>query len=291
MSKLETIQNILTFKYKNSQRELFSLKEESYIPMAQAALETIKAHNQSLPMPANVKVLKNEDRRFVFRITSDCTGSGPKTFILKVFPFNHLRHKIQYYWKRHSQSRFGFGEASALLTAAKRGLNVPEVYGHGRINDIFGQIKTDMILMQDINNHTEIGKLLETNHKDQAKCVEILNHVTPIFVKLYEASCNNIDMNLGAIMLANTPEHSNYVLDFEYSKFHEKPSLKILMSEAGHFANRCRAYLTEETVNWWFSELMQAIKIEDASTKKHLRDHFNFYSKNKLSRKKRMKLY
>lgn len=290
MDQTRPLYDVLPYISKQQPNTVFRLQDETLVAFAQKSLETFMAFNSKTSLPEYAQTIKHDYRRFVFRIHNQNQCGQPASFILKVFPFKHLRHKIQYYWKRYTQSRFGYGESLSLLNAARRGIAVPQVYGYGQITDPLGLIKFDMIMMQDLNNHTEVGRLLERHANDRNQCTEVLKRVTPIFVNLYESGCNNIDMNLGAIMLGNESQTQDRVLDFEYSKFHPQPSLNILMSMSGHFANRCREHIGNDMIEWWFDELMNAIQIDDPQTKSQLKEKFNYYSNHKLSRKRRMRL-
>ncbi|OQY03871.1 MAG: hypothetical protein B6I25_07635 [Planctomycetales bacterium 4572_13] len=190
------------------------------------------------------------------------------------------------------RSRFGFGEVNALLFASDRGLKVPKVYGYGGINGAFNLRKAEFLIMQDLDNHTDIGQLLESNRRDQEECKSVLRRAVPLFMKLYESNCNHSDLNLGSILLSNDSCCDDYLLDFEFSKFHKAPSLELLMFHAGYFIDHCSDYLTEETTDWWFREVVEAIKTCDLPAEKHLKDRFNFHrDRYLLRRKKRMKVY
>jgi len=290
MKKPVLLQDVLKNKYRCSPKYFFRFKEQSFFSMAQQVLEINDAYQNSLPFPSYVEAIKQENRRYVFRVRCEAPVVGLSSYILKFFPFRAIRHSFQYYWKRHTQSRFGFGEAKSLIIASSRGLNVPDVYGYACLKGLFNQIKTDMVMMQDLDHHTPVGELLQSNCKDQQFCKEqILRRVIPLFAKLYQTSGNNIDMNLGAILL-DDDGCDDYILDFEYSKFHKKSNLEITMSNAGHFADRCRNYLTEETIDWFIAELLKKIHINDVAVKEQLRSRFYYYFNTKLSRKERMEI-
>ncbi|RKY08571.1 MAG: hypothetical protein DRP56_03885 [Planctomycetota bacterium] len=223
-----------------------------------------------------------------------CEGqiSGLNSFVVKCWLLRNNRQRLSYYRKRYIQSRFGFGEVNALLFASDRGLKVPKVYGYGGINGAFNLRKAEFLIMQDLDNHTDIGQLLESNRRDQEECKSVLRRAVPLFMKLYESNCNHSDLNLGSILLSNDSCCDDYLLDFEFSKFHKAPSLELLMFHAGYFIDHCSDYLTEETTDWWFREVVEAIKTCDLPAEKHLKDRFNFHrDRYLLRRKKRMKVY
>jgi hypothetical protein len=272
-------------KYSTARFLLKNTELDSLLPII---LRTIEADANATSAPECVEIIKRDNRRFVFRVR--CGGiSLANSFIVKVFPFITLRHKISYYWKRHTQSRFGFGDASALLAAKSKGINTPQVYGYGYIKTLSVFPNTDMIIMQDLDDHTDIGSMLSVGTSD-AQCKDVLKRTIPILSSLYRAGCNNIDLNSGAIMLGNTCDAGDYILDFEYAKFHDKPSLEILMSEMGTFARKCSLDISSDSVDWWFGEVLRTLGITENARKKQLRERFDYHHATVLSRKTRMKM-
>jgi len=281
----------LNYKYSHTPEINFVFKNDSYTTIAHQVVTLLKAYNSSRPLPSYAEAIKQEDRRYVFRIKNENKALKFRSFIVKVFPFRTFRHKFQFYWKRHTQTRFGYGEANALVKAKNLGINVPEVYGYGQFYKKFKLLDTDIIIMQDLSNHTDIGVLLNQCRNNQNECKKILSRATPIFTNLYNCGCNNIDMNLGAILLSNEQKtNDDYVLDFEYSQFSNDKSIEILMSNSALFANNCKNILTEDTINWWIGSILDEANVTDTTEREHYKDRFRFYFNNKLSRKQRMKL-
>ncbi len=286
-SRRTILKKALRFKYSDSLKSRWWLRDDNLIPMSQSIASAVDKFNSSL-LPDNIDIIKNEDRRFILRINS--SQSFEKSFIAKVFPLCCLRHRLKYH--RMKYKRFAFGEAINLLIAAERGLNVPMVYGYGRIYGSSLLIKKDILLLEELANQTAVDKLLELNSNDQEKCAKILERTIPIIIGLYKAGCNNIGFNTGAIMLADGNSAKNdFVLDFEYVEFHDKPSLEILMFEAANFAKYCRGWLTEQTINEWRAKLLDAVKIGDNVRRESLIERFNYYFNSRLSRKERREIY
>lgn len=110
----------------------------------------------------------------------------------------------------------------------------------------------------------------------------------PLFVSLYNAGCNHIDVNSGAVMLnERNLNHEVFLLDFQHTKFYDKPSSEILMFEAGHFAKVCQNWISDETVNEWLDELLRAIDINSTDEIQKMKRCFYYYFKAELSRKHR----
>jgi len=286
-SRRTILKKALRFKYNDSLKSRWWLIDNNLIPIAQSIASAVDKFNGSF-LPDNIEIIKNEDRRFILRI--DSSQSVEKSFIAKVFPLCCLRHRLKYH--RMKYKRFAFGEAVNLLIAAERGLNVPMVYGYGRIYGSSFLIKTDVLLLEDLADQTAVDKLLELNSNDQKKCAKILERTIPIIIGLYKAGCNNIGFNTGAIMLGDGNSAKNdFILDFEYAEFHDKPSLEVLMFEAANFAKYCRRWLTEQTINEWRAKLLDAIEIGDDVKRGNLIERFNYYFNSRLSRKERLKIY
>ncbi len=287
-SKKRTLKEALRFKYKDSRKGKWWLKDDRLICVAESILSTIDECNESL-LPRNVEILKQDDRRLLLRFNSSQVVE--RSFIVKVFPLYRLRHKLKYHTKKYTQSRFGFGEAANLLIAAKRGLRVPKIYGYGRVYGFFRLIKRDIVIMEDLTGFTTLGKLLELNQTNTEKIVGLFDQVIPIFVKLYEAGCNHIDLSPTCIMLcADGSDGDGFILDFEYSNFHKQKSPELLMFEAAFFINRCRGWFANEAAYKWLDKLLDAVEIRDSSNRRKCIERFKYYFGTKLSRKRRMRL-
>ena len=223
----------------------------------------------------------------VFRVNS--LPSNIESFVVKICPFLRFKHRLEYTVVRHHI--FGISEAANLIIAADRGLNVPEVYGYGCIYDSFRLIKMSVVILEYLNHYSPVDQLLELNRGDERKCAEILDRTLPVFVGLYKAGCNNIETNLHAIMLSdNGSKPDAFVLDFEGAKFHNKPSLEILMFEAANLVKWSPQLLTEEVINNWLAKLLDAVKVDDGNLRRKMIERFNYYRITKLHRKDRRKI-
>ena len=266
----------------------FLLKSPELEPLLPILLQAIETKDDASPKSNCVEIIKPDHRRRVLRIQCEDISLA-SSFIVKIFTFVTWRHRIGYYWKRYTQSRFGFGDAHALLTAKHRGVNTPDIYGYGCIKNLSVFPETDIVIMQDLNQQTYIGDMLSQATSD-AQCQEILQRTIPILATLHQAGCNNIDLNTGAFMLGNTPEDDDYVLDFEYAQFHDKPSVEILMSEIGRFAQKANPGLSSDSVNWWLEEVLDTIGVTAPPQRKRWRERFDYYYATKLPRKTRMRI-
>ncbi len=287
-NKRGMLKTALRLKYSDSQRAKWWLKNESLIPVAKSILSDIDKCYESAS-GHNVDVIKKEDNRLVFRIKS--SSSTEISFVAKVFPLLCLRHRLKYHRMKYKHSRFAFGEAVSLLIAAERGLNVPKVYGYGCIYGSSGLIKMSVLILEDLVHHTTIGELLKLYSGNEKKCVEIMNRVIPIFITLYKAACNYINVNLGSIMLGDEDSRQNdFILDFEYATFYDSSSLELLMFESANLIKYCRAFVTNKTINEWRDKLLDAAEVRDLVSRGKMIERFNYYFSTRLSRKKREKI-
>ena len=277
----------LPLKYSDSRRAKWWLNNENLIAVAKSC-ESIIIKNAESDLQHNVELLKREDNRLVFRIKSP---SVAKFFVVKVFPLRCLRHRLKYHWMKYRNRRFAFGEAVSLLIAAERGLNVPKVCGYGQLYGPSMLIKKSVLILENLANHIPIGDILRLNKDDQEKCVNILSRAIPFLVSLYKTGCNHISVNSGCIMLSNEDsQQDDFILDFEYANFFDKPSLELLMFEAATLAKHCRTLITPETIDKWMAELLDAVEIRDRLSRDKLIERFYYHFNTQLSRKKRQKI-
>ncbi len=287
LSSQRKLKTVLNFRYTAPKKTLWHLKTESLIPVVQSILPVINRFDDS-SWPQNLQLLKGKKGdRIVFRVNS--SPSCRESFVVKICPFLRFKHKLEYTLIRHHM--FGLSEAANLVTAAGRRLNVPEVYGYGCVYDSFRLIKMSVVILEDLNHYRSVEALLGSIRGDDRKCEQILERTIPVFVGLYKAECNNIEINLHSVMLSeNKSRPDAFILDFEGAKFHNKPSLEILMFEAASFVKWTPKLLTEAVITDWLFELFDAIEVDDSGVRKKLIERFNYYRGAKLHRKDRRKI-
>jgi hypothetical protein len=284
LNKKDILRKTLGFKYKCGFWDKWHLRSGDEVSKVQSVLPGIKKYNESM-MPDNIEVLKPLARgQSVLRVRPlQYTGGS---FIAKVFILRKLKHKIKYNTLKYDQ--FAFAEAANLIIAAERGLNVPEVYGYGCIYEPYGLISKTIVIMEDLADCVTIGELLKLNCGDRKKCAETLHKVIPVFAGLYGAGCNNVDINLGTILLGrDVMEQKGFILDFEYAQFYDTPNLEILMFNAAFFANRCKPLASEEIIIEWLHQLLDAVNIKDTETRIKLIQKFDYYRNTKLRNRER----
>ncbi len=266
----------MKFTYEDSRKVKWWLKDESLVPAAQSITETIRniTHHSLRP---NAEIFKLTDRKAVFRVELP-EGTG-RSLVAKAFLLPRFEHRVKYH-------KYGLNEVVNLLKAADKGINTPRVCGYGHIYSRFRLVEANVVISEDLMGLSPIKDLLLKGTDNERH--RIFMRTIPLFVSLYNAGFNHIDVNSGAVMLCErniNPEV--FLLDFQHAKFYDKPSSEILMFEAGHFAKACRSWISTETVNEWLGELLRAVDINSTDEIQKMKRRFDYYFKAELSRKHR----
>lgn len=279
LSKRRIITSTLKFRYRDTRRVKWWLKDENLIPVAQSVVAAIKdITNQT--GPSNVEIIKWRKLKIVFRIED--SGDVSKSFIVKAYLLSRFKHRLKY-------RRRGLNEVANLIRAESRGINTPDVYGYGRINDIFGLVTVSIIIMEDLCGRSAIDELMQTRPQDE--CSRMLISTVSLFSKLYRGACNLFDMNGGSVMLCEHALDSEaFLVDLERADFYNRPSVEVLMFEAGYFARSCRKWVSTDAIEQWLRELFTAVDINNAAEREKMRERFNYYFGTDLSRKERLRI-
>ena len=250
------------------------LSSNDIIPIAQSVLSAEETGDKK-SSPESFEILKPRAHgQSVLRLRSPDDLSA--SYIAKVFTLRRLKHRLKYH--RLKQDRFGFAEAANLIIAAERSLNVPKVHGYGQICGACRLVKKSVVITEDLAHHVTVRELLASSKGDEEKNACVLDRTLPLFVGLYNACCNHIDVNLGSFMFSGDDSQRNdYILDFEYAQFYDKPSFEILMFEAAYFANRCKEAVTDEAIRNWQGRLLDAVDVTDKATREKLTERYHYY--------------
>ena len=279
LNRRRIIKNALRFEYRDSSKAKWWLKDESLVPAAQSITETIRNITDH-SLRANTEFCKLTDRKAVFRV-KPLEGSG-RSLVAKAFLLSRLENRFKYH-------KYGLDEVTNLLKAADRGINAPRIYGYGHIYGLFRLVGANVVISEDLLGLSPIKNLLLKGTDNERH--QIFMRTIPLFVSLYKAGCNHIDVNSGAVMLSERNlNHEVLLLDFQHARFYDKPSSKILMFEAGHFAQACRNWISIETVNEWLDELLRAVDINSTDEIRKMKRCFSYYFKAELSRKHRKQI-
>jgi len=279
LNRRRIIKNALRFEYRDSSKAKWWLKDESLVPAAQSITETIRNITDH-SLRANTEFCKLTDRKAVFRV-KPLEGSG-RSLVAKAFLLSRLENRFKYH-------KYGLDEVTNLLKAADRGINAPRIYGYGHIYGLFRLVGANVVISEDLLGLSPIKNLLLKGTDNERH--QIFMRTIPLFVSLYNAGCNHIDVNSGAIMLCEHSLNPNvFLLDFQHAKFHSKSSGEILMFEAGHFAKSCRHWISTETIDEWLNKLLTAVNINHTNEIQEMKGRFYYYCKAELSRKHRKTL-
>jgi len=185
--------------------------------------------------------------------------------------------------------RYGLDEAVNLLIAAERRLPVPKVYGYGHIYNRYGLVIRSILLEEDLKDLLSLDDYLLLSRRNEDEIIRFFMLTVPILARLYEARCNHIDVNSGAIMISKDDSNKIYILDFERSKWLHKASKEVLMAEAGRLCSMIRNYLSEKVISEWLEQLFSAINIDSDAERKRMVARFLYYFENThlLSKKER----
>lgn len=198
------------------------------------------------------------------------------------FFLNRLEHKLKYH-------RYGLDEVANLLKAADKGVNTPRVYGYGHIYNLLRLVEASVIILEDLSGLSPINNILCKGTDNERH--QIFMRTIPLFVSLYNAGCNHIDVNSGAVMLCeNNLNPAVFLLDFQHARFYNKPSTEILMFEAAYFAKSCRDWISTATVNEWLDKLLAAVANNCMAERQKMIESFYYYFVAELSRKQRKTL-
>jgi hypothetical protein len=281
-----SLKRVLKYEYQYSNTS-WRLKDENFIGLVQSVFSVLNRFDK-IPLPNNIEVLKGKKGdRIVFRIKLSSQNS--ESFVVKMCPFVLFKHRLRYTWM--IKSGRGVGEAENLVIAAERGIPVPNVYGCGYVYDSFRLINMRIIILEDLLQYGSVDQCLQVDHPGEQQVAVILKRTIPVFVDLYRAKCNNIEINPHAIMLSkNGSVPDSIVLDFEDAKFYNKPSLEILMFEAASLVKWSPQRFTETAIMDWLNELLVSVGIDDVGIRTQLQKRFHYYRAAKLHRKHRMKI-
>jgi tRNA A-37 threonylcarbamoyl transferase component Bud32 len=299
LNERKLVKTKLNFEF-SDMRTRWWLRDETLVPLAKSTADAVRDILEDV-IPARVKILKRtiferSERKNVFRINNP--ESSEQFFVVKVFfgdrksnaaEGNHkntARIKLRY---RLRSSRYSLNEVANLFRATDKGINTPRVYGYGHLRGRLRLVKASIIILEDLGASTLENMLMQAESEEERS--RIFLQTVPLFVSLFRAHCNHIDVNNNAIILADYESKSvPYLLDFQHANFCRKPSFEVLMFEASTLAKSCRSILSHETIEHWLDELLSAVEIYEACDRQKVRGYFDYYLNTSLSRKKCRKI-
>ncbi|GAG21610.1 unnamed protein product, partial [marine sediment metagenome] len=81
-----------------------------------------------------------------------------------------------------------------------------------------------------------------------------------------------------------------FLVDLERADFYDRPSVEVLMFEAGYFVRSCRNWVSTEAIDQWLTELLSAVSINGNGEIEKAKERFNYYFGTDLSRKERLRI-
>jgi hypothetical protein len=270
LSKRRILRPALRFKYSGLHGETWWLRDQSLVVLGESVVDVVRGIISKVA-PPDIEMLKSAKRKTIFRVKNP--ENSQETFVVKVFFLNHFSHRLSYHL-------YGLDEAANLIQAKGRGINTPETYGYCHVYDSFGLVRASVLILEDLHNLSPVGELMST--MSESECSKIFMNTVPLFVSLYRANCNHIDVNSNAVMVGNnSSDCSLYLLDFQHAKFYDKPSTEVLMFEAGYFARSCRNWVLPETIYQWLDKIFSHIGVNDPVERGKMRERFDYYFESK----------
>lgn len=265
-NKRKILKTALSFKYGGLNRATWWLLDEGLSGVADSVVKVVRSILDN-SLPDELEILKLTKRKALF-IINDVSDSG-RSFVAKAFLLNHFSHRLSY----HLYAR---DEAANLIEAKNKGINTPNVYGYGHLYDCFGLVRANVIILENLQKLTPISKVMHTGNEQER--FEAFMGTIPLFISLYKANCNHIDINANAVMLGKSNSLPVvYLLDFQHARFHDKPSMEILMFETGYFSKACRKWVPKEKIFDWLGQILDIIGIRDNAKREKMRERFTYY--------------
>lgn len=287
LSNQRILASALRFKYRGAHGSTWWLRDECLTTLCESVGDVVRDIMGNGAGP-EVEMLKSAERKAVFRVHHP--REEGERYVAKLFCLDHLSHRLRYW-------RYGLDEVANLLQAGARGINTPKVYGYGHTHDAFGLVRASVVILEDFHDLPLMSDLMSV--MPESERVEVFMNTIPLFVSLYRAKCNHIDLNGNAIMLAGQSSNPElFLLDFHHAKFHKKPSVNILMFEAGYFARSCREWVPAETIRKWAADILRHVGITEHAELQKAGEVFEYHLQGKglaptqttLSRKQRQRI-
>jgi len=275
LSKKETVSTSFRVKHTGSDGVCWWFRDETFISMTQLIVEMFRRITEG-PIKENVRVFKLNDRKAVFRI--EHPEDSRQAFVAKVSFYHRIKHRFRF-------RKYALNEVANLLKARTLGINAPLVCGFGSINDVLGLPEASIIITEYLPCVSTIDLLKDT--ESEAERNQMFMDTIPLFVSLYKANCNHIDVTGRNVLLSdNGLNPEAFLLDFQYTRFYSKPSSEILMFEAGYFAKSCRDFVSLSTIYEWQDRLLRTPGLDCEKDTQKLKGRFEYYLNAELHRKK-----
>jgi hypothetical protein len=246
----------------------------SYAERALDVASTSKSAGAYLPMHDST-YLQSSHRRIVLRCPMD--DDSRTTCVMKLVFLPGLKRKLRY-------RCYGLFEAANLVRARQLGIRVPAVYGCGELLSRWRIPVAAAVLMEDLADYRSANELLRIGQENRRLAAELFDSALPLFVDVYRACCNHIDMHSHNVMLPVGCVGSRPALvDFEYAAFGTQPNAELLPLQAGKFARSCQRIVPKLNSASWFARLLDTVEISGLRRRDRLFRKFNYCRQHKLS--------
>ena len=212
----KVVKSKLRFGFRDA-RTKWWLSDKTFIPLAESITEAVKGICENV-IPPHIEVVKRTvfeltERKNVLRINHP--KGSEQFFIVKVFlgdrknlstdgkDISTARKKLRY---RLRCSIYSLNEVARLLRAGNRGINTPKVFGYGHFQGHLYFVKASIIILEDLGDSTLEKMLLRVESEEERS--RIFLRTVPLFVSLFKAHCNHIDVNNHAIILTGNKSES-----------------------------------------------------------------------------------
>lgn len=237
-------------------------------------------HRGEMAPEDGYQVIRHYPRRWIFRYA--CKDAPATQFVVKAFPLKKLRQQIKY-------RRWGWSEFNNLLIARERGIPAPYPYAYGEWRH-WGLVRMNLVILEDLAPLQDIVSLLREGTLSASTLFKLLDQISELFGKFYQASCNHIDLSAGNIMVDPEGLLMPRPIDFGYVSFLLKPSLLILVSQTARFSQSLREWISLKDFEEWFINLLKKVAPEERP-EKWWESFKTFYLNEDLSRADRLQLY
>jgi hypothetical protein len=112
----------------------------------------------------------------------------------------------------------------------------------------------------------------------------------PLFVKMFRAGCNHIDIRPGNLFASASAEKLPVAIDFAEVVFYEVPQVNALIKQAAHFARTCALIISGMNYRPWIESILTSAEIGDAASRSHLISRFDDCRVRYMPRSERLSL-
>lgn len=214
---------VLPTRHGHGTRGRWRLADAAWAPHADAVLEAL-ARGHRPEEVEGVTVLRAKRGRWVARIER-----AGRSAVAKAFPMRRWGDRLRR-WRQCAPA-----EAAHLAEAARRGVPVPALYGLGETRRA-GLVHANYVLMEDLRGHASVYKLLDEAADPEPLAAWVLPRTARLLLALWRTGVNHIDPHMNSVWLSRTDPADDRLIDFQYARFHEAPSLNLLMFHAAHYA-------------------------------------------------------